>query len=471
MLSLFAPGSFTDSIQIVASAFLASFGGWTLFVATGSVVFCLLILIVPQGRTVIGGPEAKPEFRFVTWASMMFAAGMGSGLVFWGAAEPIIHWLSPPPGEGLLPETADARARALALTQFNWALHGWGVYALAAIAIGLFMTRDGPILPSTPFPSFPPRVRRAIDIAGLIAVLFGVVASLGQSVILLGAGAEIVTGGALPSGLGIQLLALSIITAGYLGSAALGLRRGIAVLSNVNAAVAGVLALWILVAGPTGPILVTIGESFVTYLAALPELSVSLRSDEEGRSWTSAWSLTYFLWWIAWTPFIGVFLARISRGRTIRSFVVAAVLLPCLVTLLWFGILGGAALEFQANGLDLGARDFDTAPQAAFRVLEGLPLTKLFQIVAMALIAVFLVTSADSGAYVLAMFSEQEADPSVNARLIWGLIVALMTAGAVLSQTGQDATRALAVAGAMPLTFILFGQGVSAGLKLLRRRP
>lgn len=463
------PGEFTTGVQAVATQFLATFGGWTLFVTTAAVVFCLAVLVVPAGRTVIGGPDAKPEFRFTTWTAMMFAAGMGSGLVFWGAAEPLIHWLTPPAGEGIAPQSDEARMRSLAITQFHWALHGWGVYALAAVAVGIFMTKDGPILPSAPFPSLPRGARRAIDFAGLIAVLFGVVASLGQSVFLLGAGARVVTDGAFPGGLGVQLTALLGITVAYLISAALGLRKGIAVLSNINAVGALILALWVLTAGPTLTISQTTWDSAVAYLSALPELSLSLRGDEAGRQWTSAWSLTYFLWWIAWTPFVGVFLARISRGRSIRSFVTAAVVLPSLVTLLWFGIFGGAALSFQEAGIDLGARDFATAPQAAFRVLEGLPLTKAFQVLAMALIAVFLITSADSGAYVLAMFSEEDSDPKVPARMFWGVIIAAMTAGAVLSQSGQDATRALAVAGAMPLTFILFAQGVSACIKLFRR--
>lgn len=468
LVSLFAPGSFSAWVQLVAARFLDGFGGWTLFVSSACVVFCAAVLVAPHGRRLIGGEGAVPEFRLATWTAMMFAAGMGSGLVFWGAAEPVIHWLTPPPGEALTPRSAEARERALALTQFNWALHGWGVYAAAAIAIGLFMTRAGPILPSLPFTRLGPRARRAIDIAGLVAVLFGVVASLGQSVLLLGAGAEIVSGGGLPGGLGVQLVALLVIAAGYLGSAALGLRRGIAILSNVNAVVALVLAAWVLIAGPTGAILATAADSAAAYLSALPELSVNLREGGKPRTWTNAWSLTYFLWWIAWTPFVGVFLARISRGRSLRAFVLAAVVMPSLVTLAWFSILGGAAIEIQASGVDLGVRDFDTAPQATFRVLESYPLTRVFQIVAMALIAVFLVTSADSGAFVLAMFSEQKADPGVAARLYWGVVIAGLTAGAVLSQTGQDAMRALAVAGAMPLTFILFGQGAAATWRLWR---
>lgn len=466
LLALFLPGAFASAVQSLADGFLRRFDGWTLLMSTLPLVFCLAVLLLPHGRRVIGGPAAKPEFGAVTWTAMMFAAGMGAGLVFWGAAEPLIHAANPPPGEGLLGGTAGARSRALAITQFHWALHAWAIYGVAAISIGMALSGQGPLLPSRPFPFLPPAWRRTIDMIALLAVLFGLVASLGQGVFQVGAGVETITGGTFGGGAGGQALLLLVLMSGYLASAALGLRRGIAVLSNVNVVLAFLLAGFIFLAGPTGAILATLGESAAAYIGSIPELSTSLRPEGPSREWTRDWSLTYFLWWIAWTPFTGVFLARISRGRSLRAFVVAAVLVPSLVTLVWFSVLGGAALHLQAEGADLGISSFASAPLATYRLLESLPFTGLFQLVTMLLVTVFLITSADSGAYVLAMFSEEDSEPAVGPRMFWGLILAALTGAAILSAEGQNITRAMAVAGAIPLTLLLAGQGLVAGWRI-----
>ncbi|NNU17591.1 BCCT family transporter [Parvularcula sp. ZS-1/3] len=467
--ALLFPGPFTAGAQWAARVFLETLDGWTLFLASFCLVVCIILTVHPKGRVKIGGEEAEPEFRAITWVAMMFAAGMGAGLVFWGAAEPLIIFLDPPPGDGVLPGTEEARGRALALTQFHWSLHAWAIYAVAAVAIGLSQDVTKSILPSRPFKFLPRPARRAIDIVALVALLFGLVASLGQGVFQINAGLALLTGGAIPEGASAQAIFLFMLTVAYLGSAWLGLREGIAVLSNINMMLAGLLLVFIFVAGPTGEIFATSLETAGAYLSQFVELSTTLRDDGPGREWTRAWSLVYFLWWVAWTPFVGVFLARISRGRTVRSFVFAAVIVPSLMTLVWFSVVGGTALSLQAGGVDLGVTDFGTAPQAAYVLLENLPLTALMQLVTIILVVIFLITSADSGAYVMAMFSEEEPDPSRGGRMFWGLMLAVLTGAAVLSDKGQDATRALAVAGAVPLTFLLAAQGVAALLTLRKK--
>lgn len=467
-MSLYAPEFFSDVAQDVARKFLTNFGGWTLFVASLSVVFCFGMALGPWGRRVIGGPDAVPEFRMATWIGMMFAAGMGAGLVFWGAAEPLFHYLMPPPGEGLEAASPAARSRSLAITQFHWAFHGWGIYGATAIAIGLAATARGAILPSAPFTKLPAPARQMIDAVALVSVLFGVVASTASAVQSVGAGTEILTAGGLLDGVGVQLAALILLSLGYLSSAALGLRRGIAVLSNVNMVLAVLLAAYVLIAGPTVAIVATLFESIASYAKDLPELSLNLRSDEAGRQWTSDWSLTYFLWWAAWTPFVGVFLVRISRGRTIRSFVGGAVFIPTLVTLVWFAIFGGTALELDRSGVDLAVTSFDTAPQATYRLLGELPLSALFQVLTILLMAVFLITSADSGAYVLAMFSEGRSDPGLRSRLFWGVVIGVLAAASVLSAQGQALFRAVAVSGAIPLTVLLFAWMANAVWQLIQ---
>ncbi|MEO1042925.1 MAG: BCCT family transporter [Pseudomonadota bacterium] len=466
LLAMLAPASFGALMEATSRVFLQYFDRWALMLPTACLVLCAAIAVLPQGREVIGGSSAKPQFRTVTWIAMMFAAGMGSGLVFWGAAEPLIHLNVPSPGEGIEPGSSAARRQALAITQFHWGLHAWAIYAVSAMAIGLSLSRGGLILPSAPFSGLPRFWRRVIDWAALIAVMFGIVASLGQGVFQASAGLRVISGAAIEGSVGVQIALLVLITAGYLASAWLGLRRGIAILSNVNMLIALLLAAYILVAGPTGSVLITVWESTSAYLGSLVELSVSLRPEGEARDWTRAWTLTYLLWWIAWTPFVGVFLARISKGRSLRVFVIAAVIVPTLASILWFSVLGGAAISQQQAGIDLGVRDFATAPQATYVLLENLPLTAFWQVVTMVLIIFFLITSADSGAFVLAMFSERDADPSPGSRIFWGAILAALAAAALLARGGQDTTRALAVAGSIPLTFLLAGQGAAMAWRL-----
>lgn len=468
LLAMLAPGSFGGFMEGVAGQFLRHFDLWTLVLPSACFLLCVAVVVLPQGKEVIGGADALPQFRTSTWIAMMFAAGMGSGLVFWGAAEPLIHLNVPPPGDGVEPGSVAARRQSLAITQFHWSLHAWAIYAVSAMAIGLSLNRGGLILPSAPFSSLPQVWRRVIDWAALVAVMFGIVASLGQGVFQVTAGLRVLSNGAFPSSMATQMLFLALMAAGYLASAWLGLRRGIAILSNVNMIIAGLLAGYILIAGPTGTILMTLWESTATYLGSFVDLSTSLRPEGEARDWTRAWSLTYFLWWIAWTPFVGVFLARISRGRSLRTFVMAAVVVPTVASIVWFSVLGGAAIAQQQAGIDLGVSDFATAPQATYVVLEGLPLTAFWQMITMILVIVFLITSADSGSYVLAMFSERDADPSPGSRMYWGGILAALTAAALLARGGQDTTRALAVAGSIPLTFLLAGQGAAMAWRLFR---
>jgi choline-glycine betaine transporter len=462
------PGGFASALGTVADFFLRSFGGWTLALANLCLLFCVAVCVLPWGREVIGGPGRTPEFRSVTWVSMMFAAGMGAGLVFWGAAEPLIHLGSPPPGEGIEPFSDEARRRSLAITQFHWGLHAWAIYAAATIAIALSARKGRPPLPSTAFPGLPRPAARVVDLCALLAVIFGLVASLGQGAFQVAAGLGASVPG-LGSGLPVQLGFLIVLSAAFLASAALGLRRGIAVLSNVNMALAAALLLFLLIAAPIGEPFAALGEGFTGYLTAVPGLSVTLREEGEGRAWTEAWSLVYFLWWVAWTPFVGVFLVRISRGRSLRAFVLAAVGAPSLLTLVWFSVLGGAALGLQEGGADLGVTDFAAAPMATYTLLDALPFADVTKLLTVLLVSFFLITSADSGAYVVAMFAEERTDPSTMSRLLFGGVLALLTMAALLSEGGQSTTRAMAVAGGIPLTALLGFQVASAVWRLSRR--
>lgn len=467
--SIFSPGTVSAALQRFAGWFLLHFDWLTLAVSTFALLACVVAVLGPWGSLRLGGRNERPEFSTLSWLAMLFAAGMGAGLVFWGAAEPLIFTVSPPPagyyGGGAEPQTPAAIRDAYALTMFHWALHAWAIYAAAALAVGYMAFRlDKAPLPSVVFPGLPRPAKIALDMIALLAVIFGVVASLGQSGLQMGAGVARISGIDSLDGPLVRTLIILVMTALFLASAWGGLKRGIEPLSNLNMALAILLILFVLIAGPTMRLLSVMAEMAGAYLAQLPFLSVELRPEGSARGWTRDWSLTYFLWWVAWTPFVSVFIARISRGRTIREFILGVVLVPSLVTLVWFAVFGGTAIWLQLDGgVDLGVNSFATAPAATYVLLEHLPLAEISRLVAFALIFIFLVTSADSGAYVMAMFSARRpGSPPRMERLFWGLVLAALAIGALLADQGQRATRAFAVVGAIPLAFLMTAQIVWA---------
>ncbi|MCI5043688.1 MAG: BCCT family transporter [Aquisalinus sp.] len=466
-VSILLPGRTTEIIQGFSKWFLQNFDGLTLGIATGSLVICIIAAVGPWGRLRLGGSEARPEFSTVSWLAMLFAAGMGAGLVVWGAAEPLIFTVSPPPGAAT-PETAQAIADAYALTMFHWAFHAWAIYGISALAIGYmaYANNTAP-LPSVPFQALPSPMRRLIDWASLFAVTFGIVASLGQGAINMGAGVDRIFGDG-SDGIGTQVLLLLCLLSIYMVSTWNGLKGGIEPLSNFNMGLAACLMVFVLIAGPTVQLFGDMTAMGTAYLSQFVQLSIELRPEGEARDWTRAWSLTYFLWWIAWTPFVGVFIARISRGRTIREFLIGVVFIPSVLTLFWFAIFGGAAIDVQlTDNVDLGISDFATAPSATYVLMEQFPLTLLTQIATFLLMFTFLVTSADSGSYVMAVFSSRRSEkPPKGERIFWGLILAALTIGAIASAEGQNATRALAVVGAIPLAFLIVAQTFFTGQRI-----
>ncbi len=466
-VSILLPGRTTEIIQGFSQWFLQHFDGLTLGIATGSLVICVVAAAGPWGRLRLGGEEARPEFSTVSWLAMLFAAGMGAGLVVWGAAEPLIFTVSPPPGAAT-PETAQAIADAYALTMFHWAFHAWAIYGISALAIGYmaYANNTAP-LPSVPFQALPSPWRWLIDWASLFAVTFGIVASLGQGAINMGAGIDRIFGDG-SDGIGTQVLLLLCLLSIYMISAWNGLKGGIEPLSNFNMVLALCLMVFVLIAGPTAQLFGDMAAMGTAYMSQFAQLSLELRPEGEARDWTRAWSLTYFLWWIAWTPFVGVFIARISRGRTIREFLIGVVFIPSVLTLFWFATFGGAAIDVQlTDNVDLGISDFATAPSATYVLMEQFPLTLFTQIATFLLMFTFLVTSADSGSYVMAVFSSRRSGkPPKGERIFWGLILAALTIGAIASAEGQNATRALAVVGAIPLAFLIVAQTFFTGQRI-----
>ncbi len=421
------------------------------------------------GRIKLGRDDDVPEFSNAAWYSMLFAAGMGAGLLFWGVAEPMLHFTSPPVGEGRTPAAARA---AMVITNFHWGLHAWSVYAVAALVLAYFgFRRQTPYLPGAPIRSaFRGRwvepLAKAADLIAVLAVAFGVAGSIAMGVLQIDTGLGVVTD--LPKdSLWVRSGILVVLFLAYMASAATSLDKGIRILSQINVTIAIALVLFVLFAGPTSSLL----RGFVTaagdYVSALPALSLNTYPYSDKSAWLHGWTLIYFVWWIAWAPFVGIFIARISKGRTIREFVTAVILMPTIFSLFWFSIFGGTGFHEEMTQGGVARLVQENVTVALFSLFERLPMSSMLSVTALVLVFVFLVTSVDSATFVLGMLTTQGSlDPPVSRKLAWGVILAVL-GGALLLAERVDVVRAIAILGAIPFAFILLVQ-IGALLRALR---
>jgi glycine betaine transporter len=441
-----------------------------LLLATASLLFCLWLGMSRHGGKRLGRPGEPPEFGTASWIAMLFAAGMGTGLVVWGVAEPVTHAVAPPAGN---PLSAGAAETAMVVTYLHWGLHAWAIYALCALVIAWFAFREGrPMTVSAPLGGLgngaaATALRTAADSLGILAVVFGVAGTLAMGMLTVRSGL---------GGLGMSadlealpFLSLALIGGIALASAATALGQGIRILSDVNILLALLLMGAVLALGPTADLLLLFGRSVAAYAASLPGLSVRLEPFAGNAQWTRDWTLTYFLWWLAWGPFVGVFIARISRGRTIREFLAGVILVPAFASCLWFAVMGGSALvQLHAEGPDgpMAAAALGE-PTAALGLLLGqLPAGWLLGGAALLLLVIFLITSLDSAAYVLGMMSSGGTPtPSVWLRLTWGVLL-LALAAAVLSVATVEVARAMAILGALAYPVVLLLQALMLGRAL-----
>lgn len=471
---LVSPDSLSASAQAFTGYGLRSFDWFFL----GSCTLFLLIVgglaLSRAGDLKLGKDDDEPEFSTVSWLAMLFAGGMGAGLVFWGAAEPVTHFMTPPPGGG--PETYGRARWAMVITNLHWGLHAWGIYALGALVLAYFgFRRDLPLLASTPFrATLPARwghgLGRVADVIAVLAVVFGVTGSLGMGVMQITTGLHSVFG--TPAGsTTVSVAVLVVLTISYMLSAGTSLDKGIQILSNVNMGAAVLLMLFVLFAGPTQFLLSTFVTSIGDYFANLVELSTRLfHFSDEGAGWLRGWTLTYLIWWIAWAPFVGIFVARISRGRTIREFVIGVVFMPTMFSLLWFGVFGGTGLHVELfAGGGYGSLVLEDVSQSLFSLFDYFPLTTPLKLLALFLVFTFLVTSADSSAFVLGMMtSEGSLDPPTRRKLTWGVIIGFLTTSTLLSGGGVHVMRAIAIVGAIPFVLIMVGHVLCLFFSLAR---
>ncbi|WP_295883515.1 BCCT family transporter [uncultured Thiohalocapsa sp.] len=469
------PDTATAVLSGITGAIVDTAGWLVLLFATALLLLGCAIAASPLGHLRLGGRDERPEFGMPSWLAMLFAAGMGSGLVFWGVAEPLTH------SRTLATAGADSAAAAMAITWFHWGLHAWAIYALAALSIAWFHTRRG--LPETPSAGIAAGWRgwlpaplcdalgRAADLVGVAAVVFGVAGALANSIILLRVGIAAATGWT-PPGMVLQLALLTLLAAAFMTSAVTGISHGIRWLSNLNLVAALVLLLALLVLGAPAAASALGLEALGTWLAAMPRWSLAPISMDGAdglprEGWAGDWTLTYLVWWIAWTPFVGLFIARISRGRTLRTFLLGVMLVPTLFSMLWFTVLGGGALAYDAaqdGRLTAALSDHYTRP--LFLWLDALPLGPALALLVCGLLFVFMITSADSACFVLGMLSTGRADPGTPSKLGWGLLLTALTAGLLL-RNDVDVNKAVAIIGALPFTVFLLLQ-VIALLRALR---
>jgi choline/carnitine/betaine transport len=404
---------------------------------------------------------------------MLFAAGMGIGLVFWGVAEPLYH-LTGPPLELAEPSTTEAARLGLQYTVFHWGLHPWAMYAVMGMALAYSVFRKG--RPSLVSSAVVPLVgehrtglRRVVDTLAIFTTVFGAATSLGLGALQVNSGLALNYGA--PKNNGVVLAIIFGLALLFVLSAVSGVHKGIKIVSNINVVLAGLLAAFVFVLGPTTHIFNTITETAGDYLAGLPAMSFASGASGGGE-WLASWTLFYWAWWISWTPFVGAFIARISRGRTIRQFVTFVMIIPTLVSLVWFGVLGGAATRLELTGeADLSQALTDTGTEGAlFSLLGEFPLATLTSSLVMLLIALFFISSADSASVVLGMLSQHGTiSPSKWMVALWGVCIAGVAAALTLAG-GLQVMQSATILVATPFLLVLVAIAVNL-VRELRQEP
>ena len=434
-----------------------------LFMISGNVfvIFCLALIVLPVGRLRLGGKNARPEYSRMSWFAMLFAAGMGIGLMFWSVAEPVAYYTdwygTPLNAPARTPEGASA---AMGATMFHWGLHPWAIYAVVGLSLAFFAYNRG--LPLTLRSAFYPILGKhtrgwaghIIDILAVLATVFGLATSLGF-------GASQAAGGLaylfnVPNTLGTQLAIIVVVSVLTLISVWRGIDGGVKLFSNINMFIAALLLLFVIAVAPTLTVLSGIGTTAMAYVTHILPLSNWIGRDD--GTWYHGWTIFYWAWWISWSPFVGMFIARVSKGRTVREFLIAVLVIPTLVTLVWMSTFGGLALYQVTNNIGKLANGIDDVSLAMFHMLEQLPLSGVTSLLAIILVLVFFITSSDSGSLVIDNITAGgKTDTPRGQRVFWATMQGSI-AGVLLYGGGTTAMSALqagAVATGLPFTVVL----------------
>lgn len=431
---------------------------WFYVLAVALILISVVFLAVSRyGDIKLGPDHSRPDYRNTTWFAMLFSAGMGIGLMFFGVAEPVMHFTTPPVGE---PNTVQAAKEAMKLTFFHWGLHAWAIYAIVALILAFFSYRHGlPLtLRSALYPLIGERIYgpigHAVDIFAIIGTVFGVATSLGYGVLQINSGLHHLFGWPVNQTVQIALIAATCGLATL--SVASGLDRGIRILSELNLSLAVILLLFVLVLGPTVFLLQTYVQNTGAYLSDIVNKTFNLYAYEP-TDWIGGWTLLYWGWWLSWSPFVGLFIARISRGRTIREFVCGVLFVPAGFTLLWMTVFGDTAIHMvlQEGFTQLAEVVNQDSSVALFAFLEHFPLGSVISLVAVLMVVVFFVTSADSGALVVDMLASSGKDHSpLWQRIFWSVLMGVV-AIALLLADGLKALQTATIASALPFSIVL----------------
>jgi choline/glycine/proline betaine transport protein len=447
-----------DSLFGAAKLWVAEEAGWfTVLSVAGFLVFVVGVAASRMGTLKLGPDHSQPDYGYATWFSMLFAAGMGIGLMYFGVAEPVMHFSAPPVGD---PGTVAAARQAMRITFFHWGLHAWAVYAVVALSLAYFAYRHGlPLrIRSALYPLIGERIHgwmgHAVDAFAVLGTIFGLATSLGLGVIQINSGLNYLFD--LRVGTGVQVALIAGITAVATVSVFSGLDRGVRRLSELAMVLGIGLLLFVMLAGPTIHLLQALVQNTGMYVSNVFAMTFNLYAYEP-TGWIGGWTLFYWGWWVAWSPFVGMFIARISRGRTVREFVVGVLLVPMGFTCLWMTVYGNSALYLILSGGDTALVDAVAADSsvALYRFLQALPLATITSTVATLLVAVFFITSADSGALVIDMLSSRgEEESPVWQRMFWSALVGTI-AIALLVAGGLTALQAGTIAAALPFTVVI----------------
>ncbi|WP_174615930.1 BCCT family transporter [Virgibacillus ihumii] len=457
-----APEHLKSVTAEVTSFISTSFGWYYLLIVTIILVFCVYLIFSRMSHIKLGKQDEKPEFSLPSWFAMLFSAGMGMGLVFWTTAEPISHAFknSPVAKEG----SDQAIEQSLQFSFFHWGVHAWAVYALVALVLAYFkFHKDYPgLVSATLIPVFgQDRMKgiagKLIDTLAVVATIVGVAATLGFGSAQINAGLAFLFN--TPSNYGVQLIILIISTILFTISAWSGISKGIKYLSNINMGLGFLLMLMMLIVGPTLYIMNMFLDSIGGYLTNFFNFSFRTAPLDEDRSWINAWTIFYWAWWVSWSPFVGIFIARISRGRTIKEFMLGVLFVPAVICFIFFAVFGVSALNIEQQGITaISEYPMETA---TFAMLEQYPLGALMSFITIVVIALFFITSADSAVFVLGMLSSQGSiNPSGVVKIVWGISLSAMAAIIVYFGGAQGLQNVLIIA-AFPFSVVVLLMGYS----------
>ncbi|HJF21585.1 BCCT family transporter [Mammaliicoccus lentus] len=440
------------------SAWISKYFGWYYMIITILMVFfCVFIIFSPIGKLKLGKPQDKPEFNTISWFAMLFSAGMGIGLVFYGAAEPMSHFISPPTAS---PESKAAMTESMRSTFLHWGFHAWAIYGVVALALAYAQFRKGEpgLLSKTLRPLLGDKVDGPIgtfiDVLSVFATVVGVAVSLGMGALQINGGLEYLFG--VPNNIVVQGIIIVIVTVLFLASAWSGLSKGIQYLSNLNLILASILLIVTLIIGPT----ILILNMFTSSTGALFDSFLFNGFDiaplnEQKSAWLNDWTLYYWGWWMSWSPFVGIFIARVSRGRSIREFILGVMLVPTIVSFIWFSVFGVTGIEVGKKTPEIFKMTTETQ---LFGVFNELPMGMLLSLVSLALICIFFITSADSATFVLGMQTTYGSlEPAGRIKIVWGIAQSLIAFVLLFSggDTGLGALQSAAIISAFPFSFII----------------